>query len=326
MSFANASVSDIVASTIEARSKSVADSVTKNNALLARLEQGDKIKTVSGGTSIMEPVSFAENGNAGYYAGYDLLPVAAQDVISAATYLFKQAAVPVVISGLEQLQNNGKEAIFDLLEARIAVAEASMRNLITSGIYSNGTGSGGKQITGLDAAVEATVPASQTSTYGNISRASWSFWRNYYSAPAGAATAANIQGRMNTCWVNLVRGSDTPDLVVADSNYFALYLASLQSIQRFTDPKLADLGFSTVKYMTSDVVLDGGIGGFATTNTMYFLNTKYLKWRPHRDRNFVPLSPERRYAINQDATVQILAWAGNLVCSGAKFQGRLSES
>jgi hypothetical protein len=36
----------------------------------------------------------------------------------------------------------------------------------------------------------------------------------------------------------------------------------------------------------------------------------------------VPLSPQKRYAVNQDAEVQIIAFAGNLTTSGAKFQGR----
>jgi hypothetical protein len=58
---------------------------------------------------------------------------------------------------------------------------------------------------------------------------------------------------------------------------------------------------------------------------MFFLNTKYLFLRPHSARDMVPLSPGKRYAINQDAEVQILAWAGNLTCSGAQFQGRLSS-
>jgi hypothetical protein len=71
------------------------------------------------------------------------------------------------------------------------------------------------------------------------------------------------------------------------------------------------------------VVLDGGIGGFADGGTGYFLNTDYIHYRPHANRNMVPLSPNRRYATNQDAEVQILAWAGNLTCSGAQFQGRL---
>ena len=60
-----------------------------------------------------------------------------------------------------------------------------------------------------------------------------------------------------------------------------------------------------VKFMDADVVLDGGIGGFATTKTAYFLNTKYMHFRPHRDRNMVPLSPNRRVSINQDADVSL---------------------
>jgi hypothetical protein len=84
--------------------------------------------------------------------------------------------------------------------------------------------------------------------------------------------------------------------------------------------------------MDCDVVLDGGMyfassawGTGAPAKTMLFLNTKFLKWRPHAKRDMVPLSPNKRYAINQDAEVTILAWAGNLTCSGQYFQGRLES-
>ena len=71
------SVTDIVATTIQNRSKQIADNVTKNNALSAKLQQRGNIRTFSGGNTIMEELSFAENANAGWYSGYDLLPVAA---------------------------------------------------------------------------------------------------------------------------------------------------------------------------------------------------------------------------------------------------------
>lgn len=74
--------------------------------------------------------------------------------------------------------------------------------------------------------------------------------------------------------------------------------------------------------MDADCMLDGGIGGFAPAKTAYFLNTKYIFWRPHASRNMVPLSPNKRYSTNQDAEVSILAWAGNLTCSGRALQGR----
>jgi hypothetical protein len=327
MAFANASVSDIVATTIQSRTRQIADNVTKNNALLSRLNQRGNVKTFSGGSTILQELSFAENSNAGFYSGYDLLPVAAQDVISAAEFTIKQLACPVVMSGLEMLQNSGREAFIDLLESRINVAEATMANRLAGAIYSDGTGSGGKEITGLNAAVPS---APTTGTYGGIDRATWTFWQSklYDFSVAGVTpppTGAQMQTGLNTLWASLVRGSDRPDLIVLDANYWGIYTASLQANQRFTDPSTGSLGFPTLKFMDADVVLDGGIGGFCPANTGFMLNTKYLFMRPHRDRNMVSLSPNKRYATNQDAEVQILAWAGNLTCSGAQFQGRIQN-
>jgi len=313
-------ISDIVATTIENRSRKIADNVTKNNGLLTYIEKGGNTRTISGGTVILQELSFAENGNAGWYSGYDLLPVAAQDVISAAQFDLKQAACPVIISGLEQLQNAGKEQMIDLLDGRLSVAESTMANLIAGGIYSDGTANGGKQITGLDAAVPVNPAAG---TYGGIDRGTWTFWRSKSTTAGAALTASTVQAAMNTMWSTLVRGVDRPNLIVMDGFMWNIYMGSLQANQRFTDPNKAELGFPTIKYMDADVILDGGIGGFAVTKTMYFLNTKYLFYRPHAERNMVPLAPNKRYAINQDAEVQIIAWAGNLTCSGSQFQGRL---
>lgn len=318
MAFPN--VTDIVATTIESRSRKLADNVTKNNALLSRLNQRGNIRTVSGGSLIFEELSFAENANTGWYSGYDLLPVAAQDVLSAAQYDFKQAACPVIISGLDQLKNAGKEQMIDLLEGRIKVAESSMMNLLAQGVYSDGTAAGGKQVTGLNAAVPVNP---NTGTYGGIDRATWAFWRSKVTTAGATLTALTIQGAFNDMWASLVRGMDRPDLIVVDNFMWSTYLASLQAQQRFTGTETAKLGFPTILYMDADVCLDGGIGGFAVTKTAYFLNSKYIFWRPHSDRNMVPLAPNRRYAINQDAEVQILAWAGNLTTSGSQFQGRL---
>lgn len=326
MAFANPSISDIIATTIQNRSGIIADNVTKNNALLSRLKQRGNVKKFSGGNVILQELSFAENANAGYYSGYETLPVAAQDVISAAQYDIKQAACPVTISGLEQLQNAGKEQIIDLLEGRIAVAESTMANLISSGLYSDGTGYGGKEITGLNLQVPVN-PA--TGSPGGIDRATWNFWRSKmfdFTTDGGAAvTAANIQTYMNKLWAQLVRGNDRPDLIIVDSVLWGLYTASLQLIQRFTSSESANLGFVTQKFMDADVVLDGGIGGFCPANTGFMLNTKYLFYRPHSQRDMVPLSPGKRYSVNQDAEVQILAWAGNLTASGLQFQGRMGD-
>jgi len=215
------------------------------------------------------------------------------------------------------LQNAGEAQMIDLISSRIDVAEETMKNLICGGLYSDGLGYGGKQIVGLNAAIPTTPT---TGTYGGIDRATWTFWQPQIVDVSGTTT---IQANMNTLWSKLVRGTDAPDLIMMDNTVWSAYTASLQAQQRFTEATVGNLGFPSLKFMGTDVVLDGGIGGFCPAGTAFFLNTKYLHYRPHSARNFVSLSPNKRYSINQDAEVQILAWAGALTCSGSKFQGRL---
>jgi hypothetical protein len=128
---------------------------------------------------------------------------------------------------------------------------------------------------------------------------------------------------MNALYNSQVRGKDFPDLGILDTNLYGIYEQSLQVLQRFSNAEMGDLGFQTLKYKGMDIVLDGGIGGFAPQNLGYFLNTKYLFLRPHKNRNMVSLSNGRRLPVNQDAELEILAWAGAFTCSGRRFQGVL---
>ena len=72
------------------------------------------------------------------------------------------------------------------------------------------------------------------------------------------------------------------------------------------------------------MVLDGGGGGGCPTNHMYFLNTDYIYWQPHRDRDMVPL--DRTQSINQDATVQLIIWMGNMTASNRQLQGVIFQT
>ena len=128
---------------------------------------------------------------------------------------------------------------------------------------------------------------------------------------------------MNGLYASLCRGQDKVNLIMMDSLVWEAYTALLQAQQRFATPSKGEAGFDTLKFMGADCVLDGGIGGFCPTGTAFFLNTNYIHYRPHAARNMVPISPNKRSPVNQDATVQILGGAGNLTCSGAQFQGRL---
>lgn len=319
-------LSEIVTTTLRNRTGQLADNMLDNNALLSRLKKRGTVKPVSGGRTIVQELEYADNQTYKRYSGYETLNISPSDVFTAAEFDFKQAAVAVSISGLEELQNSGDDAIIDLLEARIKNAEKSMLNGLSLDVYSNGSADGGKQIGGLQLLVSKTPTSG---TVGGIDRAQWTFWQNKATVSGTAADATNIQSRMNNMALSLVRGTDKTDIIIADGNYYGHYLSSLQAIQRITSEEMAGAGFTSLKYYgagnAADVVLDGGQGGNCPANTMYFLNTDYIHWRPHRDRNIVPIGDDR-YAVNQDAMVKLIAFAGNLTLSNGSLQGVLSQS
>lgn len=326
MAFANAAITDIIATTIQSRSGTLADNLTQNNAILQRLNSKGNVRPFSGGNVILEEIMYNDpnTNNANSYSGYEVINITPDSPISAAQYKICQYADSVTMSGLEMLQNSGKEAIIDLLDGRMKVSEARLLNRISGDLYLDGTGNGGKNLDGLAAAIPAN-PA--TGTYGGISRAAWTFWRP--SVVSGTAiTAANIQAKMTDLAIQLVRGTDKTDLIVADNNFYSLYVQSLQAIQRITSAESGAAGFASLKFYgggtSADVVLGGGNGNQEPANRMYFLNTNYIFMRPHKERNFVPIGGERQ-SINQDAVVKLYGWAGNLTTSNSSLQGLLTN-
>jgi hypothetical protein len=349
MAFANSSITDIIATTIQQRSGELADNVTNNNAAVRRLKAKGNVRPFGGGNVILEEVMYVDTTtiNTNSYSGYETLNITPNSPISAAQFSIKQYAAAVSISGLEMLQNSSKEAIIDLLEGRQKIAEAQLMNRIDNDLYLDGTGNAGKNLDGLAAA----LTTAGTGTYGGIARASFAFWANQFfrgvTDGGAAVSASNIQQYMTALALKCVRGSNKPDLFIADTNYYAFYVQSLQAIQRIssdTGSGSAGSGFGPeLKFFgggfSADVLLGGGISGQVSgatgdatnttsgsgtpSNNMYAINTDYFFFRPHRDRNFVPIGGERQ-SVNQDAVVKLIGFAGNLTSSGPQFCGRLS--
>tara|TARA_R110000868_G_scaffold52597_5_gene165956 strand:- start:15 stop:1046 length:1032 start_codon:yes stop_codon:yes gene_type:complete len=341
MAFANADISDMIATTIDNRSGTLADNVTNNNAFLRKMKAKGNVRPFSGGIQIMEEIMYIDSSsiNANSYSGYEVINIGTNSPISAAKFAISQYAGAVTMSGLEMLQNASKEQIIDLMEGRMKVQEAQIMNRIDYDLYRDGTGNGGKNLIGLASAV-ADDPT--TGTYGGISRVSWNFWRNQYyrgvTDGGAAVSAANIIPYMTTLGLRCVRGNNMPDLWVGSANYYGFYVNALQAIQRISSSdggSTAGAGFPSLKFygggMAADVVLGGGINGAVDTagNTggeptsrMYALNTDYLFFRPHSARNFVNIGGERQ-SVNQDAIVKLFGWAGNMTSSGPQFSGVL---
>ena len=308
---ASPNLSEIVTTTLRNRSKTLSDNVSNHNALLRRLRENGNQTSVTG-RDIVRELEYASNGTVQFYSGYESLDVSPSDVLSAAVFDYKQLAGNVTISGLEQIKNSGTEAIINLLEARINVLEKSMMNSLSTSIYSDGTGTSGKEVGGL----QLIVADAGTGTVGGINSSTYTFWQNVQTtATSSAFSVANVQADMNTIYLSLVRGADSPDLVMAGTNAYTAFLGSLQAIQRITSDDMANSGFTSLQYLNSDVVFDSA----CNTNRMYFLNTDYLRLEVAAARDFVP--GETKMSVSQDASVTPMFWSGNLTCSNRALQG-----
>jgi len=321
MASPNSTFTELVATTFRNHDKEIRDNVSKHNALLRRLTAKGKVRIEDGGLSIVTPLDYASNGTYQRYSGYDVLNIAASDVISAAEYQWKQVAVNVVASGLELRNNAGEQRIINLVKSRVTNAIRTFKNGMSTDIYSDGTAS--NQINGL----QAVVADAGTGTIGGIDSSTFTFWKNKVQSAAsplqggGSITpgSTTIESLMLPLYLALTRGDDVPDLIVADSTYFTFFEQSQTSIKRYNDKEAADAGFVSMKYKGSDVIYDNATG--MPTAHMYMLNTDFLELVVHRDANMTVL--DQRQAVNQDAVVIPVLWQGNLVCSNRSLQGVL---
>lgn len=324
---ADINIGQTLATTLRNRRPELRDNMSDNVALYNRLRKKSRMM-LDGGRDIVMPLDYAENGSFQFYSGYETLDISVNDIIDAAVFDWKQASCAVSISGLEQIRNSGRHAVIKLLAAKIKNAQRTFVNRMATQVYADGTGTGGKEIGGLG----LLVPTTNTNTVGGINASTYSFWQNAvldFSTYNGAATtSSNIQAAMRALWIDLHRNNDKPDLIPMDDLYYEMFWGSLVSIQRITGSDDAQAGFSGLKFVTADVVLDGGLiysgDTHVAASTMFMLNTDYLAHITHSDRDVEVVGGERQ-SVNQDATVQLMLWAGNMAVSNRKLQGKGKE-
>lgn len=317
-------VGEMLSLTMYNRSKTMADGISKNVPFFRELK--DNTKIISGGESILEPQLFAETAGTKWYSGSETLNTGHTEQFTSFRFQFKQFAAAVVVNGLEvDVQNTGKEQLFDLVEQRLQAAEYTTNNAIAASIESDGTGDGGRQIGGLGLLVSS---APTSGTVGGIDRATYTFARNaFFDASVDMSitlASSNIASWFGYCMDNLTRGDEKPNLIYCGGTHFRWYRESLQGLQQFvtlgTDGKaVSSLGGGGLELMGAKVMNGGGYQGVATATVTRFLNTNHIFFKTAKNRNFVPL--KARDSFNQDVTVRYLAWAGNMTFRNAFLHG-----
>ena len=279
------------------------EQIFSSNPLFYRMrEKGIKY---DGSLSIKQPLIHTATGSVTAYSGYDILPTAPTDQITAAEFSWRQYAATVTISGEEELKNSGKEGILNLLDLKKDIAALSLEDQLGTDLQ--GANTGGKSIDGLG------LVLSTTSTYGGIATADMASWKAKVPTlgTAGTMTKYEFQKAMGQCTV----GNDKPSIAITRQSVYDKLWSLWEGQQRFESTK-ADAGFTTMKINGLDVVVDShvsGTDGGTQDNYLQFLNERYLHMFIHKDYNFttVAIPPQR------DQDIKMVRWlvALNLACS-----------
>lgn len=308
---ADVNVGLLLSTTLKNYRKTLVDQIHKSNAVFYYLKANGALKEEDGGERIVVPVMYGKNSTAGSYSGYDSLDITPQAGVDSAEFNWKQYSVSIAISGEEERKNAGSSKIIDILEARTKQAKMSLVEQLSTGLFSDGTGNGSKDLTGLNAMVL------NSGTYGGINSATYTWWQAGVEPTSEATTLAKMRVGFNTASLG---GKDTPNLIVTHQGAYQTYEGLFTgTINMYSDgtKKLADGGFQVLEFKGVPMVWDELCTmQTATAGNMYMLNTNHMNLTLHKDANFAVtdfVKPE-----NQDARVAQILFMGNLTCDRRK--------
>lgn len=307
----------ILSTTLQNYQPTLVDNIFKDLVLLNHMNSKGRVQMEEGGTSIVEPLMYAVNGTASSYSGYDAIDLTPQDGISAANYQWKQMAASIAISGIEEAQNRGTEAIIKLLNAKIMQAEMSVKSDLNSMLYGDGTGNGGKDFNGL-----GNIVATANNTVGGID-ASANTWWNPYQDTSAATLSLQDMGKV---YNNASKGNDVPDIIVTNEDLFSKYESLLTQNVRYQDVAKANAGFQNLMFKQTPVVFDLALAADTSAAPMYFLNTKYLKLVGMNGHWFNTTDFQSGTVAGIDARYALVLAFGELTCSNRSRQGYLTAN
>ncbi|KKM96307.1 hypothetical protein LCGC14_1179380 [marine sediment metagenome] len=322
------------------------DNIFKDSAFLALLRLNDAVESQNGGERIRAPLMYGKNSTVKSYEGADTLDTTIQDGMTTAFYEWKEIGGTIGITRKEERQNSGEAAKLNLLRAKVKQAEMSLREVlnqqIVQGTVSSATFVPGNDVKDLNPLgyflrkLNATDPTTGGDV-GNIAGDTYSWWRHRTAAYNGDSDAGvdfkisatsfkglivNLRRSYNYC----SRGSGgSPNIVLFDQISYETYENALDQKVRYTNTKLADMGFDNIKLRGATCIWDEQVpdidsGTVAiTTGTAFFLNTNFYKLIIDAETDVVTtpfVEPE-----NQTVKTSKILFMGNTAVSNLRKHG-----
>lgn len=239
------------------------DNIFKRTAFLSWLREHGMDE--QGGEKAVATLEYAKNSTFQNYSGYDTLTPAVDEILNEAQWDWKQSAIYIPMSGIEEAKNRGKAQIVSLLKAKTTNAERTAAETFEEMFLSyDGTEDAGKAWAGLPQLVDNVATA-----VGGIDPTVYTWWVPGTNRAATAMTLA----KLSTDYNNVSYGADSCDFEITTQTNWERYEALLQPNMRYTDPKTAEAGFTNLIHRGAKVVWSD----LMPANKWYYLNKNHIK-------------------------------------------------
>ena len=305
--------------TMRAKKKRLTDNIADAYPTLDRFKKAGVLETETGGKEIQEDLMYGL-GTSEWFDGYDVLSTNATDGITAAFYSFKYNAVPIVISMTEENESRKGESAVKLLAAKTQQAMTKSFDTINAALHG---AQSGKSMLGLqDVVAEGT-----STTLGGISVASNSWWDNQRRAGGDFDSQSNNiylgPQEMGLLWNSCSEANDKTNLIISSMTYYGQYESLFEGTgyTRFTSsgnrsgPNFGLGAEGDITFRGAPVIGDRD----CVSDSMYLLNTKYLKLKIQSGLNFAK-TPFKEPS-NQMAKVAFIVTGVELVTNNRRRHG-----
>ena len=303
---------EIFATTFPKVKRTLADNITAEVPLLAALNLYDKV-TEDGGRTIDRQVLYALNTTPGSYDGYDPINVTPQDGFGYATYSWKQYAGSVTIDGRTELLNAGEAQIINILQAKFDQLRVSTEMAMNTMLWGDGTGNSSKNFLGIQAVIKS------TGILGGIDPSTETWWKSRVDSTNLCMTTTAVVTSLNSMLNSLKLVKSKPKFEFTTQENYEAYEALAVPNVRFTDLRMAELGFDSVAHKGAEILYDTD----CPDGYWYFINPEHLEFVQHSARWMKLLEFVR--PADQDAKTALVVSAGNLVTDCRRAHGYFSD-